>query len=438
MPTISARARRTGRQARSIGALVLTLASGVAGAGQAQVVADGRAWSDDPPPATARPEARQAVEVSWDDRPSIRFGDRLRVAVRARVQTGTSRSEAEDGADLERRRIGLEGSFGKLLQFEVTRELAHSRPWRDAYVDYRQFPAARVQVGRFKLPFSLDENTGAGGQDFVSRSMVASALAPGRDQGVMVHGRVWRKVLSYEAGVFAHDGDNARARDDLSMPAGRTAAFRVSSAFGGKAGVHAAFAAASSDVPATIWTIRGRTPLEATFFPSALWVQGARRRIGVEARWARGPFALQSEYIRLTQERLFQSVQGGALDPVVAKGWYVAGTWALAGDRKAQRRRSPGASVLQSGPGAVELAVRLEALTFGHLGDAADASVSSRAETVLGNRNRTLTLGLNWYLGPHLRLQGNVIRDALWDPLRGALPAAPAYWSSVLRVQVGM
>ena len=72
------------------------------------------------------------------------------------------------------------------------------------------------------------------------------------------------------------------------------------------------------------------------------------------------------------------------------------------------------------------------------MGDVTGASASPRAEEVLGNRNRALTLGLNWYLSPHLRLQGNVIRDALRDPLRGPRPEQPAYWSSVLRLQVGM
>ena len=424
-------------------AVALMLAAAAQAAEQTQVVVDSHASSDASPAAAARPEQRRAVEFTWKDRPSFEFGDRLRIDLRARVHTGASRLEAEPGStgdapDLDKRRVGVEGSFGTILRFEVTRELAHSRPWRDAYLDYRQFSTARVQFGRFKLPFSLDENTGAGSQDFVNRSMAASALAPGRDRGVMFHGRLWRRTLSYEAGIFAHDGDNARVRDEMSLAAGRTAALRLATAIGGKSGLHAAVAVASSNVPATIWTIRGRTPLEETFFPAALWVQGARLRVGVEARWVAGPVSLQSEYIRLTQERLFQSVRGGTLDPVVATGWYVSGTWAVTGERKGQRLRSQARSVFHGGRGAVEVAARLEALTFGQVGEVNGASVSSRAETVLGNRNRALTLGLNWYLSPHLRLQGNVIRDALRDPWRGSRPAQPAYWSSVLRLQVGM
>jgi phosphate-selective porin len=92
--------------------------------------------------------------------------------------------------------------------------------------------------------------------------------------------------------------------------------------------------------------------------------------------------------------------------------------------------------VFRGGAGAWEAAVRLEALTFGELG--AGGSSSPRAATVLGNGDRALTLGLNWYLSPNLKMQTNVIRDALSDPSRGPVPAQPSYWSSVVRLQVAM
>jgi hypothetical protein len=50
--------------------------------------------------------------------------------------------------------------------------------------------AIRVRAGRFKVPFSLEETTGVKHLDFVDRSLAATQLAPGRDVGVMAHGRV--------------------------------------------------------------------------------------------------------------------------------------------------------------------------------------------------------------------------------------------------------
>ena len=55
-----------------------------------------------------------------------------------------------------------------------------------------------------------------------------------------------------------------------------------------------------------------------------------------------------------------------------------------------------------------------------------------------GNRDRALKLGLNWYLSPNLKMQSNLIRDALSDPARGPVPTQPSYWSGVVRLQVAM
>jgi len=35
-----------------------------------------------------------------------------------------------------------------------------------------------------------------------------------------------------------------------------------------------------------------------------------------------------------------------------------------------------------------------------------------------------------------VKVQGNVIRETIEDPLRGPLPSKPSFWSQVLRFQV--
>ena len=95
----------------------------------------------------------------------------------------------------------IEGRVGH-VDYQVEYELG-AREWRDVYLDYRQFKPVQVRAGIFKLPFGLDENTSATNLDFIYRSQISSRLAPGRDRGVSVHGRVLKNVVSYEAGVFA-------------------------------------------------------------------------------------------------------------------------------------------------------------------------------------------------------------------------------------------
>src|SRR5262245_10541836 len=182
-------------------------------------------------PATQAPESAAETKFVWREYPSIRSGS-FRIDFRARFAVNQRRSDSlsdvdEERFDIARRRIGVAGSFGDLIDFQVEREIKNDVPWRDVYVDVKPKREVGVQVGKFKMPFSLDENTSATNLDFVYRSMVATALAPGRDRGVMVHGRLHRRLIGYEAGVFVKDGNNALANDPEEVQGDRTTALRL-------------------------------------------------------------------------------------------------------------------------------------------------------------------------------------------------------------------
>jgi phosphate-selective porin OprO/OprP len=386
----------------------------------------------------------------WRDHPSLRLGRRTHIDFRARLQGHLRRSEAAlhpDATadfDVARRRIGAEGVIAGLVDFQLERELTDDPdPWRDVFVNYRQFEVVQVQVGKFKLPFSLDENTGATNLDFVYRSTAANQLAPGRDRGVMVHGRVARRRLRYEMGAFDHDGRNARTREGSDVFGGRTLAGRVTAQpFRGVKSVASDFEAGvaftSSEVPTGYPALRGRTAFDGQFFEPDLWVQGARRRLGVEARWRPGPFSVKSEYMRVTTERRGQSVEDSDLSPLLAIGWYLSGTWAVTGEHKADGLNTPRRPFLQGGAGAIELAARIDELTFGSVATDGLPSTSPRADVVSGNSNRAVTAGVNWYLNRFVKVQANLVRETLADPSRGPMPEKPSFWSSVFRVQLSL
>lgn len=411
------------------------------------------------------PVAAQEIRFEWKEHPTLRAGKWLRADFRARFQGDVRRSEAltadetESGLDIARRRVGIEGRLAQVVDYQVEYEVG-AREWRDLYLDYRQFEAVRVRAGKFKLPFGLDENTSATNLDFVYRSRIASRLAPGRDRGVAVHGRVFKKLLTYEAGVFQNDGDNARPSRSTRVFGSRTTAARlVVDPFRGSksplADVQAGIAFSGTTVPEGFPAIRARTVLGASFFESDVWVKGRRQRTGLEARWRPGPFSLQAEYIRLTDERRGQAVDESDLSPLLAEGWYVSGTFAVTGEKK-----SAGLDTPRHRFGAVELAARLETLSFGSVtatsgtergvgtprverafrgagapGSRMDLSTSPRADSVLGNSDRALTLGANWYLNRWVKIQANLIREQILDPSMGPFPARAVFWSRVLRLQ---
>jgi phosphate-selective porin OprO/OprP len=404
---------------------------------------------DTSPAARTPAPAESNVTFGWADHPRIRVGTRLRVDVRARLQGDVLRSEAplddEDALDtdidLAKRRAGIDGEYQGVLAFQVERDFADDdNPWRDVYADYRQFTAVRVQAGKFKMPFSLDANTSAADLDFVYRSLAATRLAPGRDWGVMMHGRMARRAFQYEVGVFRHDGDRARVRNDTQVAAGRTVALRFATEPAARSKTlgrtfSAAVALTTSDVAATPFTLRARTALGSPFLLEDAWVQGARRRIGLEALWMPGPASIKAEYMRVSQARRGQSLEEADLEALAAAGWYASGTWIVTGDSKSDVA-TPGRPLFQGGIGAIEVGARIEALTFGNGG--ARGSISPRAEEPLGNRNRVTTIGVNWYVNQWVKVQANAIHEALEDPLQGPLPSQTSFWSGAFRLQLSI
>jgi phosphate-selective porin OprO and OprP len=391
------------------------------------------------PPATFR--------FTWKEHPTLEIGKRTHVDFRARVQSDARSSDAlaadadNPSSDIARRRVGIGGDVEHLVEFQVERELEDEEPWRDVYANYHQFDAVQVQGGKFKLPFSLDQNTSATNLDFVYRSLAANQLAPGRDRGVMAHGRVFRRLLRYEIGIFDHDGRNGRTRNAARVFGGRTTAGRMTvqpfRAVKSKAAdLQIGVAFTNSDVPLGFSSLRGQTFLHASFFEPDFWVQGERVRTGLELRWRPGPFSVKSEYMRVTSERRGQSVEDTDLSPLVATGWYVSGTWAVTGERKADGLSQPRRPLFQGGYGALELACRFDSLTFGSAASGDLPSRSVRADVIEGNAEHAVTFGVNWYLNRWVKLQFNAIKESLKDPSQLALPSESGIWTRVFRFQL--
>jgi phosphate-selective porin len=391
---------------------------------------------------------RDGWSVQWDDHPEVTWSDKVRVEFRARIQGDSRASRAaveradSDTFDVGRRRVGIAGEIGGTLEFQIERELEDAVPWRDLYVNYRPMRGAQIQAGQFKLPFGLEETTSAGNLDFIYRSIVSTRLAPGRDRGTMLHGRVADRVLRYEIGVFAHDGENVRPKHAGRVSGGRTVAGRLTvepfrnmkSAF---SDLQVGFAMTHSSLPEGFPTVRGRSVLGVSFFDSDLWVKGTRRRDGVQLRWRPGRFSVASEVMRLSDDRRGQGSAGTDLSPFVARGWYVSGTWVVAGAADAANVARPTRPLFDGGFGSLQLALRRERLSLGSFGPVDMLSTSPRAEAVLGNSETATTIGVAWHLNRWIALEANAIHEAIGTP---SVTAAPRLriWSRLFRVQVSI
>ena len=147
-------------------------------------------------PAFAQVEAKLTGRVHYDMR-SISSGlDKI-----------DDRDSASVGSnyELRRARIGFTGSLNKQIQFEgVANAVGSSTNFIDtAFINYGYNQAGQVRVGRFKQPFSLEENTSSNNIDFMERSYV-NQITPGKKLGAMIHG-AHDAGFTYAASMYQND-----------------------------------------------------------------------------------------------------------------------------------------------------------------------------------------------------------------------------------------
>lgn len=420
---------------------------------------------DEPIDGQAGDTGGKGARVSWKQHPSFRVGSWFRVDYQMKFQEdGRASYEGArqlDPWEMHRNRIGISGYVTKGMEYEVEYELTEKELtendvlegvtpvsyWKDVNVNIAYINNAQVQIGKFKIPFGLDQLTGVTHNDFVYRSLGGNYLAPARDIGVMVHGRFFKRGLNYWVGGFKHDGDNARSKKiqggDETF-AGRVTGtpFRAAGAALGALELGTAFTTTSlSDDSFRPNGLRGRTLITQETFYDPVYVRGHRKRWEADADWAAGPVGARAEYTIVLDDRLGQGLLDDDLVDARARSWYVSGSWLLTGEEK-QRPVKPANDFLQGGVGAVEVVARYERLWFDSVGGG-EPYRSSRAESILPAGDRVFTIGANWTLNRFIKLQVNGIREQTHgvrehsdETNRNPVQNGTAFWSRVFRLQL--
>lgn len=390
----------------------------------------------------AQAQSWARIDFDWRDHPSVEIGDlRLEVAARAEADARLAApAVGRDNAELwwQDPRVEVRGRVTRRIDFEVSREFGDNAAWKDAFLNVRVTRALEIEAGRFKIPFGRETLVGRANLDFIHRSLGATQLAPSRDTGVMVHGRLFGRRLRYQTGVFERDGDHARTAQALGGR--RTVALRLvasplDSAGDNDARLQIGVAVARSRIDDRLG-LRGQTLMEDGTFFDRVYVNGTRRRTGLEALWTAGPASVAAEYMRVSDERNGMGFLGEDLPSTHSSAWYLAGTWAITGERK-DGRLEPRRTLIAGGAGAVEIVGRVEELRFApvlHPGSAYNFPGSSASG---GNTDRIVTVGVNWYLTHNLRLQHNFAIERVADAGRSPAPTRGGRIRSALfRLQI--
>jgi phosphate-selective porin OprO/OprP len=311
---------------------------------------------------------------------------------------------------------------------------------QDAYIGWRYYPEFSLRIGQFKEPFGQEQGTPDRYLEFDERSE-GDRFVPQRDLGAMVYGRLFDGILGYEAGYF---NGNGRGVTDANKGKEFAARIRVApfataadgSLFkllrlgvAGTAGTVQRQAANSSSALDVSSAYLGILYLDST----AGFLDGERKRGGVEMTWNYGPVGVRAETWRRSD-----GIDNGAFnnERLTYTAWNASVTWLVTGEKKPiEGRIIPQESFDPRGGGwgALELAARVDRL---HIGN---EIFTTGVASPVGNSNVVTgyTFGVNWYLNRHIRISPNIVWEVFDDPILFATGRTDRhFFGGILRFQL--
>ncbi len=345
-----------------------------------------------------------ASAADWDNWPTkATFANGTELAATGNIAYDWNNfSDGIANADAVRRKefgatLKKKGVYDAMVYYDF-----QSETWLDVFLRLESKALFGTDIGRFrfgyiKTPVGLDSVTSSRAGSLMEVALPVQAIYAGRRTGV--EWSMERPAYLLQAGAYG--GKDLHGDNPGTMQALRAVWTPVKA----EANVVHLGLALSQENPRG-WrdgrdvhheaTARLRARPEAgltdlRFVDSgALTTADKINRVGLEGVWIRGPFSVQAEALQATIKR------DGKPD-FTGEGQYAMASWVVTGES----RGYAGGTVSNVKPardfGAVELLARYSRLDL----DDAD---------VLGGRQHDWTLGANWYLGSHLKLQANYVK----------------------------
>ncbi|CAM8646547.1 OprP Phosphate-selective porin [Oxalobacteraceae bacterium] len=327
----------------------------------------------------------------------------------------------QDRMEVRRARIGVKGQLAKDFKYEIVTDLGISNSTSTiadagmsnqltgtdvAYIDYAGIKDVSFRVGRFKMPFSLEQLTSSNNIDTIERSLMGQLEGenvPAKETGAMVFGSPVSGVtyaLATSRGRGNADATTAttdyigRVTGNLAQLAGRSDMI-----------AHLGLGYSKGEAKASYAIVSGRTEAreEDKFFTgSSTSGISTRTRQGVE-------FALAYDAFKLQGETFDISYDDTATTDKQVKGHYIQAVWNMTGEQHNYSNSSGtfgGLKVkspftMNGGTGAWQLVIRQSELDGSNAGTITSGKTSGA---------KAMTLGLNWVMNENARMMLNYIK----------------------------
>jgi len=206
---------------------------------------------DDAPPSTSYKVGKGFSWTTADKRFKLTVGGRLQVRFTADFWEDNPETDDEDELDFDvpRARVWLRGNVFETymeykFQFDIAGDEADTEVFfpngsspefssdnrlsemKDGYFDFTKWSTFSIRGGQFKVPYSRHQLVSSGKLEFVDRAVTNKVFAPGRNVGLMIHGKAGGEnsdLFEYYAGAFDGEGENKTNDDEGLMFAGRIA-----------------------------------------------------------------------------------------------------------------------------------------------------------------------------------------------------------------------
>ena len=133
-------------------------------------------------------------------------------------------SDAKSGAsqlEMRRARIGIKGRLGGVADYLLQGNITGTNLLDEAYLDINKFDLFGVKLGKFKVPFGLEQLTSSNDIDFMERSY-ADQISPAKKLGLQLHGEM--TGATYSGGIFQMNDSALSQKDHNLSSAGRISA----------------------------------------------------------------------------------------------------------------------------------------------------------------------------------------------------------------------
>lgn len=357
-----------------------------------------------------------------------------------------------DTFTMRRARFGVQGSYGRQLDYGFLLESGSTLTIRDMYLDFKPWKSFSIMGGQFRVPFSQEALATETNFEFVELS-INSVLYPDasgafRTPGFELHGDLGNGRAQYWMGLFNGQGllQTGTTNEPEVIGKIRFSPWRQSEspwlkgfAVGGSA-EHSRSKGLASEL-----SFSGlMTDSSYTFFPQ-FRINGGIERYNGFFSWVNKGWGVRGEYTQVLEKRtgIGAFVPGGigfnSLPGVVGKGAYGMVTYLLTGETEPENAmprikhpvigpNSPGEA---GGPGwgAWQLKFRYSWLEGRAPGATCNANTIPACPITPGivptfsDHTNEITAGLNWYLNYWVLAKSDISIDQLKNPsVQGILP----------------